>query len=187
MLLSDYGISYNSGNLSASAYEDWVLTSALPLFPSTWLGMWMIDQPRVGRTKANCALFGLCCVCIGIGAAVPSVATPMSMVGNGFANVVFLTVYMSVPELYPTKYRAAVLAMCAASAKVAAMIGTYLPNAIGGTRTLLAITVCCAGATLCSVMLVPETLGMPFPSALPKPPCVQAGKAGEELLPASAQ
>ena len=107
MLLSDYGISYNSGNLSASAYEDWVLTSALPLFPSTWLGMWMIDQPRVGRTKANCALFGLCCVCIGIGAAVPSVATPMSMVGNGFANVVFLTVYMSVPELYPTKYRAA--------------------------------------------------------------------------------
>ena len=79
------------------------------------------------------------------------------------------------------------VAMCAASAKVAAMIGTYLPNAIGGTGTLLAITVCCAGATLCSVMLVPETLGMPFPSALPKPPCVQAGKAGEELLPASAQ
>ena len=98
------------------------------------------------------------------------------------ANVVFLTVYMSVPELYPTKYRAFVMASCAATAKVAAMAGAYLPTAIGGTGTLLAITACCAGAVVVSILLVPETLGRAYPTALPMPPCVKNTEMEEHEL-----
>lgn len=118
---ADYGISYNSGNLSSSVYMNWVLTSALPLFPSTLFGIWYIDQPSVGRTKGNASMFGACCLCIGIGALWPALATPMSTLGNFFANSVFNCVYISVPELYPTKYRGAVLAMSSASARFGSM------------------------------------------------------------------
>lgn len=64
---------------SGDAYTDWVLASALPLFPSTYFGTRFIDQPRWGRTKGNAVMYGLVCVVMALGAFFPSIATPMSM------------------------------------------------------------------------------------------------------------
>ena len=160
---ADYGISYNSGNLSDSIYMNWVLTSALPLFPSTLFGIWYIDLPNVGRTKGNSSMFGACCLCIGIGAFFPAIATPMSTLGNFFANSVFNCVYISVPELYPTKYRGAVLAMSSASARFGSMAASCEINHC--SRVLVVLFDCAVesycplyGATAFSINLPSLTL-----------------------------
>lgn len=48
-------------------------------------------------------MYGMICILMGLGAFVPAIATPMSMIGTMFANAVFNTMYLSVPELYPTR------------------------------------------------------------------------------------
>ena len=74
-----YGIAFNSGNLSGDPYSDWVLASALPLFPSTYFGTRFIDHADWGRTRGNAFMFGVVCTCMALGAFFPSIATPMSM------------------------------------------------------------------------------------------------------------
>jgi hypothetical protein len=170
--MSYYGISYNAGNLSDDVYSNWVLTSALPLFPSTGFGVWLIDQPRMGRTRANAAMFGACCLCIGAGAVLGAgpAATACSMAGNFCANAVFNCVYISVPELYPTRYRATVMGMASASARIGSMLASYAPYVLGSSGTLALVTVTCCLATVVSVTALPETLNQPMPSAMPLPP-----------------
>ena len=47
------GSGSGSGCRSGDAYTDWVLASALPLFPSTYFGTRFIDRPAWGRTKVR--------------------------------------------------------------------------------------------------------------------------------------
>jgi hypothetical protein len=162
--MSYYAISYNSGNLSPDPYANWLYTSALLPF-STYGGVRIIDT--MGRTRGSSLCYGLCFLCIGIGVVAPASATLMSMVGNFFANAVFNAVYMQVPELYPTRYRNAVLGMASASARIGSMSASYIPYALGGAATLSIVTVCCFVATIVSLVGVPETLGRPMPESLP--------------------
>ena len=95
--------------------------------------------------------------------------------------------YISVPELYPTRYNAPVLAACYAAAVAGTSVASYLPNAIGGTSTLFLIFVCCLGCVPVAMKCLPETLNKPYPegTTLPLPPWFAKKNGAEELLTAA--
>lgn len=105
-------------------------------------------------------------------------------IGTVFANAVFNTMYLSVPELYPTRYNAPVLAACYASGVAGTSVGGYLPNAIGGASTLFFIFVCCLGCVPVSLLLLPETLNKPYPSGtmVPLPPWLAKNRETSDVL-----
>jgi hypothetical protein len=90
---------------------------------------------------------------------------------NALAQL-FNCVYISVPELYPTRYRATMLGIASASARFGSMAASYIPYVLGGSGTLIIVSMVCFVGAFVSVMAVPETLGKPFPTTLPRPPVV---------------
>ena len=81
------GSGSGSGCRSGDAYTDWVLASALPLFPSTYFGTRFIDRPAWGRTKVRLPYFiGTildCIVCIAVLTNGPASAAGCWLLGAG--------------------------------------------------------------------------------------------------------
>ena len=156
--LSYYGLSFNAASLSDSPHLDFILSSLTELV-ATWFCARAMDSPRLGRRVFNTAMMATLSAALGLGALVPSLARPLSLVGKFAALGAFNLIYVQAAELFPTAVRTTALGLCSASARVGSILAPPLGRSLGPRPSMGLISCTSLLAALLCWSVVPETLG----------------------------
>ncbi|XP_068184042.1 uncharacterized protein [Antennarius striatus] len=166
--LTYYGISLNISGFGLNMYLTHFIYAAIEI-PAKLITYFLLNI--IGRRWCQAGTLLLTATCIAINIFVPQglwyVRAAVAILGKGLSEASFTTVYLYIPELYPTVLRQNGMGfttfMCRLGVSLAPLI-----LLLGDVWTPLPHIIFCSAATTCGLLplLLPETLNKKLPETI---------------------